>query len=343
MSSTLLIVDDMDINRVILTEAFHEEYNIAEASNGVEAIDILKSRDDIAAVLLDLVMPDMNGMDVLVEMNRSGDIARIPVFLITSHDSDDTFIDAYKLGAVDVITKPFITHFLKCRVSNVIELFRHRNNLESMLKEQMERINGMNRSVVETLASVIEFRNCESGEHVKRISFITGTLMKAISEMYPEYYHTPEMIEKISNVSVLHDIGKISIPDVILNKDSKLTRDEFEIMKQHTIKGCEILTSISEDMMDRETFNLSYDICRHHHERWDGGGYPDGLKGDQVSIQAQAVALADVYDALTSRRVYKGPYSHEVSMQMIRDGECGCFNPKLLEAFEMTAPKIRIK
>lgn len=343
MKNTLLIVDDMDINRAILSEAFHEEYNIAEASNGIEAIEILNRSDDIAAVLLDLVMPDANGMDVLIEMNRSGDIARIPVFLITSQDNGDTFIDAYKLGAVDVITKPFITHFLKCRVANIIELYRHRNSLESMLKEQMERISGMNRSVVETLASVIEFRNCESSEHVKRISFITGMLMTAISEMYPEYYHTPEMIEKISTVAVLHDIGKISIPDVILNKDSKLTRDEFEIMKQHTIKGCEILTTIPEDMMDRETFNLSYDICRHHHERWDGGGYPDGLKGDEVSIQAQAVALADVYDALTSHRVYKGPYSHEVSMEMIHKGECGCFNPKLLEAFEMIVPKIRIK
>ena len=165
--------------------------------------------------------------------------------------------------------------------------------------------------------------------------------MTAISEMYPEYYHTPEMIEKISSVAVLHDIGKISIPDVILNKDSKLTRDEFEIMKQHTIKGCEILTTIPEDMMDRETFNLSYDICRHHHERWDGGGYPDGLKGDDISVYAQAVAVADVYDALTSPRVYKAAYPHEKAVEMIFDGECGCFNPKILKAFEMIAGKVK--
>lgn len=340
MRNTLLIVDDVDINRTILSEAFKEEYKVVEAEHGLDAINLLKTNDDIAAVLLDLVMPEMDGMEVLREMNRSGDIFRIPVFIITSDDNDDTFIDAYKLGVVDVITKPFITHFLKCRVANIIELYRHRNNLEAVVSEQMERLNGMNRSIVETLASVIEFRNCESGEHVKRISDITGILMTAVSEMYPEYYQSKEMIDKISMASILHDVGKISIPDSILNKPAKLTHDEFEIMKQHTVMGCDILSSIPPDMMDRETYTLSCDICRHHHERWDGGGYPDGLKGDDIAIHAQAAALADVYDALTSPRVYKAAFSHEKAIEMIFDGECGCFNPKLLEAFKMVAPKI---
>ena len=341
MRNSLLIADDVEINRCILAEAFKEEYNIIEVENGVEAIKSLRNNDGIAAVLLDLIMPEMGGMEVLKEMNKTGDIFRIPVFIITSSDNEETFIDAYHLGAVDVIVKPFITHFLKCRVANIIELYRHRNNLESIVTEQLTRLNSMNRSMVETLASVIEFRSCESGEHVRRISYITSVLMTAISEMYTEYYHPKNDIDHIAMAAVLHDVGKISIPDLILNKPAKLTKPEFEIMKRHTIKGCEILSSIPSEMMDKEVYQLSYDICRHHHERWDGGGYPDGLKGDEISIHAQAVAIADVYDALTSPRVYKAAYSHEKALEMIFNGECGCFNPKVIEAFKLIAEKIR--
>ncbi len=341
MRNSLLIADDVEINRCILAEAFKAEYNIIEAENGVEAIKALRNNDGIAAVLLDLIMPEMGGMEVLKEMNKTGDIFRIPVFIITSSDNEETFIDAYHLGAVDVIVKPFITHFLKCRVANIIELYRHRNNLESIVTEQLTRLNSMNRSMVETLASVIEFRSCESGEHVRRISYITSVLMTAISEMYTEYYHSKNVIDHIAMAAVLHDVGKISIPDLILNKPAKLTKPEFEIMKGHTIKGCEILSSIPSEMMDKEVYQLSYDICRHHHERWDGGGYPDGLKGDEISIHAQAVAIADVYDALTSPRVYKAAYSHEKALEMIFNGECGCFNPKVIEAFKLIAEKIR--
>ena len=165
--------------------------------------------------------------------------------------------------------------------------------------------------------------------------------MTAISEMYTEYYHSKNDIDHIAMAAVLHDVGKISIPDLILNKPAKLTKPEFEIMKGHTIKGCEILSSIPSEMMDKEVYQLSYDICRHHHERWDGGGYPDGLKGDEISIHAQAVAIADVYDALTSPRVYKAAYSHEKALEMIFNGECGCFNPKVIEAFKLIAEKIR--
>ncbi|MBD5115692.1 MAG: response regulator [Ruminococcaceae bacterium] len=341
MKDSLLIVDDVEINRAILAETFKNEYNIIEAANGIEAIRALKNNLNISAVMLDLVMPEMGGMDVLREMNKTGDIFRIPVFIVTSCDSEDTFVDAYELGAVDVIAKPFIFHFLKCRVANIIELYRHRNNLETTVNEQLARLNSMNRSMVETLASVIEFRNCESGEHVKRISFVTNLLMTAVSEMYSEYYCTKELIDRVSMASVLHDVGKISIPDVILNKPAKLTHDEFEIMKGHTVRGCEILSSIPNDMMDKDVYDMCYDVCRHHHERWDGGGYPDGLKGDDISVYAQVVAIADVYDALTSPRVYKAAYSHEKALEMIFNGECGCFNPKILKAFEMIADKIK--
>lgn len=343
MRNTILIVDDMEINRAILAEAFKDEYKIAEAENGIEAVDILNKNDDIAAVLLDLIMPEMDGMDVLRDMNNSGAIFHVPVFIITAFDSEKTLVDAYNLGAVDVISKPFIMNFLKCRIGNVIELYRHRNDLEEIIEDQIAALNKLNLSMVETLASIIEFRDCESGEHVKRISGITEILMTAVSEMYPEYYCTKAEIEKITMASILHDVGKISIPDAILNKPARLTNEEFDIMKQHTTKGCEILASMPSDMMDREVYNYSYDICRHHHERWDGRGYPDGLKGDDISIWAQVVAVADVYDALTSPRVYKAAFEHEKAVDMIFNGECGTFNPKVLEAFEKTVDKVKKK
>lgn len=343
MRNTILIVDDMEINRAILAEGFRDEYTIIEAENGRQAIEIIDTNEDIAAVLLDLIMPEMDGLDVLREMNNTGEIFHIPVFLITAYDNEKTLVNAYNLGAVDVISKPFMMNFLKCRISNAVELYRHRNELEEIIDEQLARLDKLNQSMVETLASIIEFRDCESGEHVKRISAITEILMTAVSEMYPEYYVTKAEIDKISMASVLHDVGKISIPDGILNKPARLTNEEFDIMKQHTVKGCEILASMPSDMMDRSVYNYSYDICRHHHERWDGRGYPDGLKGDDISIWAQVVAIADVYDALTSPRVYKSAFDHEKAVDMIFNGECGTFNPKVLDAFKKAMSKIKRK
>lgn len=342
MKNTILIVDDMKINRVILAEAFKGGYEILEASNGRQAIEIINSNENIAAVLLDMIMPEMNGMDVLREMNKSGKIFHIPVFIVTASDSEKLLMDAYDLGAVDIVAKPFMMNFLKCRVDNIIELYRHRNDLENIVNEQVERLNSLNQSMVETLATLIEFRDCESGEHVKRICGLTEILMTAVSDMYSEYHLAKTEIDKIVTSSVLHDVGKISISDGILNKPGKLTREEFEIMKQHTVKGCEILKKIP-DIMDKDIYNYSYDICRHHHERWDGRGYPDGLKGDEISIWAQVVSVADVYDALTSQRVYKAAYDHNTAVNMIYNGECGVFNPKVLTAFDKSMDKIKHK
>lgn len=336
---TILIVDDIDINRIILSEIFKNDYNITEACNGVQAIEIINSGLSISAVLLDLIMPEVDGIGVLREMNRTGRINNIPVFLITAADSMEMLLEGYNLGAIDVITKPFLTQFLKCRVNNVVELYQHRNELESIVERQMERLNNLNRSIVETLATVIEFRDCESGEHVKRICGLTKILMTEVSNTYREYYLPKEEINKIVTSSVLHDIGKISIPDKILNKPGRLTKEEFEIMKQHTVKGCEILQNMP-DIMDNGIYNYSYDICRHHHERWDGRGYPDGLNGDDISIWAQVVSVADVYDALTSVRVYKDAFSSDTAVKMIINGECGEFNPKVIRVFEKIIDKL---
>lgn len=329
---TVLIVDDVEINRLILKEIFEDSYNITEASGGAEALSIINSSRNISAVLLDLLMPDVNGIDVLKAMNKNGKIKNIPVFLITAADDQDILLEAFRLGATDVIMKPFIAHFLKCRLGNVIELYKYRKKLESIVKEQTKRINEIMHSTVEMLATAIEFRDCESGEHVKRICILTEELMTEVSNMYPEYHLPSEEIEKIVSSAVLHDVGKIAIPDSILNKPGKLTKEEFEIMKQHTIKGCELLSSIPA-IMDQGVYSYGYDICRHHHERWDGKGYPDGLSGDEISIWAQVVAVADVYDALTSPRVYKAAFSAQKAKDMIFGGECGTFNPKVMKAF----------
>lgn len=336
--NTILIVDDIEINRTILAEIFKDEYNILEASNGVQALEIING-NTISALLLDLIMPEMNGLGVLEELNKNGKIKKIPVFLITAANSTETLLEGYNLGAIDVIAKPFMPHFLKCRVNNVIELYRHRNELEDIVAEQVERLSNLNQSMVETLATIIEFRDCESGEHVKRICGLTKILMKQVSSMYPEYYLPKEEIDKIVTSSILHDVGKISIPDRILNKPGRLTKEEFEVMKQHTVLGCEILQKIP-NIIDKGIYDYSYDICRHHHERFDGRGYPDGLKGDDISIWSQVVSVVDVYDALTAKRVYKKAFSHETAVNMIFNGECGVFNPKVLKAFDASMDKI---
>ena len=340
MKNAILIVDDMEINRVILAEGFGDEYDILEAENGLEAIKQLETHSNIAAVLLDLVMPELDGMGVLQEMRNRSLLTHIPVFIITAAESEKILMDAYNMGAVDVISKPFMINFIKCRIGNIIELYRHRNDMEAIINEQIERLNKVNLSMVETLATLIEFRDGESGEHVRRICGLTEILMTKVCEMYPEYALPRQEIDKIVTASILHDVGKIAIPDGILNKPGRLTKEEFEIMKEHTTRGCDILTKIP-SIMDNDIYNYVYDICRHHHERWDGRGYPDGLAGDDISIWSQVVAIADVYDALTSPRCYKAAFSIEKSVSMIRNGECGMFNPKIIAAFDASLEEIK--
>lgn len=335
---TLLIVDDDEINRAPLVEAFKDSYIIIESEDGKDAVEIINSRDDIAAVLLDMLMPVMGGIDVLREMNKSGKISEIPVFIITAAESKSLLMEAYNLGASDVIQKPAFMPFIKCRIGNIIELNRHRTDLESMLDEKVARLNLINTSMIEALANIIEFRDGESGEHVKRISTLTKKMLTTVNLLYPEYYLPIQEIEKISAASTLHDVGKIAIPDSILNKPGRLTPEEFEIMKTHTIKGCDVLSNIP-NLIDEDIYNYSFDIARHHHERWDGKGYPDGLSGEEISLAAQAVSIADVYDALISPRCYKAPFTHEVAVKMIYNGECGSFNPKMLEAFNESIGK----
>lgn len=336
----MLVVDDMELNRAILCELFNDKYHVIEAENGKEALQLIqKYGESIAIVLLDLIMPIMNGFEVLQKMADTGLADRIPVIMITSENSEQAILNGYNLGVSDVIAKPFNPDIVRKRVQNTVELNSYKLELENKVKVQVEfierqaqELERVNSFIIDTLSTIVEFRDLESGQHVKRIRGLTKILLYAVAREYKEYGLTEESINTISSASAMHDIGKIAIPDHILLKPGRLTPEEFEIMKTHTTKGCDLLNSLNY-IKTSNYFQYSYEICRYHHERWDGNGYPDHLKGDEIPIWAQVVALADVYDALTSERVYKPAYTHDQAVNMILNGECGQFNPILMEVF----------
>lgn len=338
--NAFLIVDDMDINRDILTDIFEEQYVIYEAEDGEKAISQIKEYgDELALIFLDLQMPKKNGLDVLKYMNETGLIAQIPVIMITGEATVESDVAAYELGVADIIYKPFAAPVVIRRALNIIELYENRILLEkklekktAQLKISQKKLENSNEFLINALSSVVEFRSLESGEHIKRVKTFTEIILKNLRAMYPEYEITDEQTKLIVNASALHDIGKISIPDEILLKPGKLTRDEFETMKTHTTKGCEILEKFKQE--ENEFYQYCYDICRHHHERYDGKGYPDGLEGEDIPIWAQIVSIVDVYDALVSKRVYKIPYAAREAERMILAGECGTFSPKIINCFE---------
>jgi len=327
----VLVVDDMNLNRQILKRILEDDYEIIEACNGLEAIKILeRHKNEISIVLLDVVMPIMDGFGVLEFMNKNSLIKNIPVIMISAENANEFIIKGYELGVVDYINRNYDTTIIKRRIRNTIMLYAKQKELKVIIKEQVEEKEKKNALMVDILSNIVEFRNGESGLHVRRIRVITSIILKWLAKEYKEYsYFNYSVISEISNAAALHDVGKIIIPEEIINKPGKLTKEEFEIMKTHTTKGSDMILS-SYNHKNDTLINYAYSICRWHHERWDGKGYPDGLKGDEIPICAQVVSLADVYDALTSERVYKAAYSHKKSVEMIVDGQCGDFNPKLL-------------
>lgn len=327
----ILIVDDTEMNRSLLSDMLGDEYEIAEAVDGMGAVQyIQKNENDIAIILLDIVMPVMDGFEVLAMMNKGKWIEHIPVIMISAETSSAYIDQAYDLGATDYISRPFDVKTVRRRVSNTIMLYAKQKMLQSMVTDQILEKEKNNYLMVEILSTIVEFRNGESGLHVMHIRIITELLLKTLVRRTDEYHLGSAAIALITNASALHDIGKISVDESILNKPGKLSKEEFEIMKTHSAIGAEMLKSVPHHQ-NEELLQVAHDICRWHHERYDGRGYPDGLKGEEIPISAQVVALADVYDALTSERVYKPAYSHEKAMEMIMNGECGAFNPILLE------------
>lgn len=330
----ILIADDSAINRAILSDILAPDYEVLEAVDGEAAVACLNQHhSEIALVLLDIVMPKLDGFEVLTIMNRDGMLGYIPVIIVSSETGDSYIDHAYHLGATEYINRPFHKMTVRHRIENTVKLYAKQKHLENVVTEQIFEREKSNTVMVDILSHIVEFRNGESGLHVLHIRIITEILLKQLSSTCKQYDLTPARIAMITNASALHDIGKISISEDILNKPGKLTTEEFAIMKTHSSIGSEMLESLTY-YRSEELIQVAHDICRWHHERYDGGGYPDQLKGDDIPIAAQVVALADVYDALTSKRVYKPAVSHQQALKMIFDGECGTFNPVLLDALK---------
>lgn len=327
----ILIVDDSEMNREILTEMLQDDFRILEAENGEEALKMLKQYGTgISLMLLDIVMPVMNGFEVLAAMAREHWMDDIPVIMISSEGSEDYIRRAYEMGIADYIRRPFDAKIVYQRVFNTIKLYAKQRRLISLVADQIYEKEKNNRMMVGILSQIVEFRNGESGPHVLHIQTLTRLLLERLVQKTGQYGLSWSEQYMISMASALHDIGKIGIDEKILNKPGKLTKEEFDIMKTHTLIGATMLENLK--MYQGEILlEVAYQICRWHHERYDGKGYPDGLVGEEIPISAQVVSLADAYDALISDRVYKKAYSHEQAVKMILNGECGAFNPVLLE------------
>ena len=329
--SQILLVDDSKMNRMILAEILGDGYHILEAENGQECLEKLRAEaGNIALVLLDINMPVMDGFEVLKAMNANHTIEDIPVIMISSEDSDAAIRRSYELGASDYVNRPFDARIVYRRVTNTIKLYAKQRRLVQMVSDQIRARENNTDMLVGVLSHIVEFRNGESGLHVRHIRMITELLLHRLLEISSRYSITAEQQDMIPLASALHDIGKIGIDEKILNKPGKLTPEEFEVIKTHSMLGAQILYDL-DNFAEQPLLQTAYEIARWHHERWDGRGYPDGLKGDEIPISAQLVSLADVYDALTSERCYKKAFSHEKAVQMIRNGECGAFNPLLLQ------------
>ena len=327
----ILLVDDSMMNRMMLAGILGEDYRILEAGNGKQCLELLRAKaGQTSLVLLDINMPVMDGFEVLRTMNTNHTIEDVPVIMISSDDSEEAIRKAYELGASDYVNRPFDAKIVYRRVSNTIKLYAKQRRLVQMVSDQIRAREKNTDVLVGVLSQIVEFRNGESGSHVRHIRIITETLLHRLMELTSRYDLTPEQQDNIPLASALHDIGKIGIDEAILNKPGKLTAEEFAVIKTHSMLGAEMLQK-TECFAEQPLLQTAYEIARWHHERWDGKGYPDGLKGDDIPISAQLVSMADVYDALTSERCYKKAFPHETAVQMITNGECGAFNPLLLQ------------
>ena len=336
----IMIVDDAEMNREILMVILGDEYEYVQAENGRQAIHILQQDMNINLILLDINMPEMNGFQVLDRMNTFHWINDIPVIMISSEEKKDVIERAYILGAEDYIRRPFDAFIVRRRVQNILNLYANQKRLMQMVADQIYEKEENNNLLIGILSHVVEFRNSESGEHILHIRTATELLLRRLVQKTDEYHLSESDIVMITTASALHDIGKISIPESILNKPGKLTKEEFEIMKTHTVIGAEMLEQLG-IYQNEPLVKIAHQICRWHHERYDGKGYPDGLVGDEIPISAQVVSVADVYDALASERVYKKAVPHEKVLEMILHGECGQFNPILIECLQEISSRIR--
>ena len=330
----VLVVDDSALNRQLLREMLEEDFTILEAANGSECMEQLSLHgSEIALVLLDMIMPVMDGLQVLEEMNCQGLIDRIPVVVITADGSEDRVRLAYDMGVVDYIERPFDIKVVRQRTMNTVKLYARQRRLASVMTQQMRRQERTVGIVANILSRVMGYRNGEGADHGRHVQMVTELLLERLLERTDKYDLTRRDCRRIASAGMFHDIGKMGVPDTILRKPGALTPEEFEIVKRHTVIGEDLLRGMK-DYAGEPLVEEAAQICRWHHERVDGRGYPDGLKGDEIPISAQVVGLADVFDALVTRRAYKEAYTPEEAMAMIRRGECGAFDPLLVECLQ---------
>ena len=353
MNGKILIVDDKKNNRDMLAKILKDEYEIMEAKNGTEAWEyILKERRSLAAVLLALTIPEMDGYQIMEKMNQNKLMESIPVIIISETGQPETEGKCLESGAVDFIVKPFHSLIIKRRIQNIVNSNIYKKTLEEKVENQMitlrkqykviqvqaDKMQKKNDEIINIVGNVAEYRSLESGSHIRRVKQYTRILGEYVMNNYPEYGLTKETLDIIVSASTLHDIGKVAIPDSILLNPGRLSDDEFNYLRSHTIRGYELLDDFKH-VWSEEYIKIGKEICRSHHERYDGKGYPDGLVGDEIPIAAQLVSIVDVYDAMTNERFYKGALAIERVFYMITNGECGVFSPKLLEAFRKVKPK----
>lgn len=357
LRNTVLLVDDKEINRMIYKNMIGGEYRVAEASDGNEAIEMIKQlSSSIAVIFLDIIMPNVDGFGVLDYMKENNLLSKIPVILVTTDDSSDAENKAYEYDIADYIRKPCAPGIVRRRMKNIIDLYAANNRFDELsgtqeeilqmqykqMKLQNEQLKKESEIMTDALSTIVEFRSFESGRHIQRIKCLTKKLAEYMADKYPEYELDNEKIDMIKRASALHDVGKIAVPDAVLMKPGRLNKEEFEVMKKHSTYGYQIIENFG-FIKDINLYEYSYQIARWHHERFDGRGYPDGLSGDAIPIAAQIVSIADVYEALVSKRVYKDAYSHAEAVKMIDDGECGTFNPKLLKCFDDINEDLRLE
>lgn len=348
LRNTVLVVDDEEVNCLILEEMLKAEYHVDICHNGQEAVDYLaKNHMNVAVILLDLKMPVMNGYQFLEKVFTNPDIKNIPIIVETAEESKDEQVKVYDFGVSDVIKKPFSKLEILKRVRNTVALYSYRERLEETVRLKTEELNEkvkelarLNEKLLDALSSVVEFRDLETGEHINRIKEYTRILCETMLEKYPDCGLDEPTIKLITSASSMHDIGKIAIPDAILFKPGRLTPDEFDVIKTHTTKG-EILLDRVQIFSDSDYLKYCKNICLYHHEKYDGKGYPKGLKGEEIPLEAQIVSIADVFDALVSKRIYKDAYSVETAFDMILNGECGQFSDRMLTCFKASIDKFK--
>lgn len=343
---TILIADDDKSSRAILNKQLQEEYDIMEAVDGEEAIHIIVDNvKKLSAVLLDITMPKVTGFQVIDILQKKNVLKTLPVILISGHDGTDYLRKGYESGASGYITKPYDVNVVRSCVNNVVNVYTEKNKFEAIaikqtqeLKKKEADLKKLNANILSMLGTVIEFRELESNNHIKRVEKFTEVIAKAVKQYFPEYRLTDEDVEIITAASCMHDVGKIMIPDSILLKSETLTPDEYEVIKSHTTKGCEILDSIAEYEEDKY-YKYGYEICRYHHERFDGSGYPENIKEDEIPISAQIVSVAEAFDTLLTDNVYDEGYDFEKAFAMIINGDCGMFSPKISHCFKSNKDK----